>query len=149
MLTESVDHTINAGLRFPITTINEGQRHDWWMSPLIDNRLRVWIAHPNGTPSGSNNQPLPEGVTAYYDTPLGGIGFWGSPVIGDNYDQAYIDLCNWAYLQVEGTPGTFTTGTAGRSWVRSNGFWDNYGGVSTCNNNPAFALSPPNGINWS
>ena len=145
VITESTDHAINAGFLNPSSTPVAGQRSDVWMSPDIDRRDKLWIMHNNGSAGGANNfQPLPAGVTAFYDSPLGGIGFWGSPVIEGDVNNAYINLCNWAYLQVVGTPGTFTTGTAGRSWVRDNGFWDNYGGAGTCNLNAAFVLSPPN-----
>jgi hypothetical protein len=148
MLAEALDHvTPNGGILLNPYPGIPGQQRDFWMSPDISSRTKIWIAHPNGTAGGGNLQPLPAGVSPKLDTPLGGIGFWGISLSGGaDYDQHYVRLCNWAYQQVVGTYGSFTTGTAARSWVRSNGYWDNYGGSGTCNDNVSFALSPPNGV---
>jgi hypothetical protein len=81
----------------------------WWMGP--DEDLGYVIAHT--VPSGT--QPNPVGVPAY-------IGFWRTPSKTDNN---FISLSQYV-SSFTGTPQTFASASAAKTWLNSAGYWTSW-----------------------
>ena len=81
----------------------------WWSGP--DEDLGYVIAHT--VPSGT--QPNPVGVPAY-------IGFWRTPSKTDN---TFISLSQYV-SSFTGTPQTFASASAAKTWLNSAGYWTSW-----------------------
>jgi len=81
----------------------------WWNGP--DEDLGYVIAHT--VPSGT--QPNPVGVPAY-------IGFWRTPSKTDNN---FISLSQYV-SSFTGTPQTFASASAAKTWLNSAGYWTSW-----------------------
>jgi hypothetical protein len=81
----------------------------WWSGP--DEDLGYVIAHT--VPSGT--QPNPVGVPAY-------IGFWRTPSKTDNN---FISLSQYV-SSFTGTPQTFASASAAKTWLNSAGYWTSW-----------------------
>jgi len=81
----------------------------WWNGP--DEDLGYVIAHT--VPSGT--QPNPLGVPAY-------IGFWRTPSKTDNN---FISLSQYV-SSFAGTPQTFASASAAKTWLNSAGYWTSW-----------------------
>ena len=81
----------------------------WWSGP--DEDLGYVIAHT--VPSGT--QPNKLGVPAY-------IGFWRTPSKTDNN---FISLSQYA-SSFTGTPQTFASASAAKTWLNSAGYWTSW-----------------------
>jgi len=81
----------------------------WWNGP--DEDLGYVIAHT--VPSGT--QPNPVGVPAY-------IGFWRTPSKTDNN---FISLSQYI-SSFTGTPQTFASASAAKTWLNSAGYWTSW-----------------------
>lgn len=114
----------------------------WWDGPseVIGQEARLFIAHPvpfDGNPGNPNTQDIPGGVNPNPDNPDAGVGFWGSPsATNPNDTSKYIAIGNSAYRVFTGAPGVFTTDVQVRSWVKAQGFWDNYTGGTVNTTDP-------------
>ena len=81
----------------------------WWSGP--DEDLGYVIAHT--TPSGT--QPNPVGVPAY-------IGFWRT---NGKTDNNFISLSQYV-SSFTGTPQTFASASAAKTWLNSAGYWTSW-----------------------
>jgi len=81
----------------------------WWNGP--DEDLGYVIAHT--VPSGT--QPNPVGVPAY-------IGFWRT---SGKTDNVFTGLCQYI-SSFTGTPQTFASASAAKTWLNSAGYWTSY-----------------------
>jgi hypothetical protein len=130
------------------TDFSVDPNNKWWGGPNETGavEVRLFIAHPvpfDGNTSNPNTQPVPAGVTPTPDGPEGGVGFWGAPTAVDpNNSTDYINIGNNAWKVVNGTPGVFTTDSQVRTWVKSQGYWDNYTGPANNTNPQVPAVQP-------
>jgi hypothetical protein len=100
----------------------------WWNGP---SESGGWIIAQE-VPANDQPTPVPPSVTA-------SVGFWKSSALTE---LSFLDLAKYV-ATIAGSPQTFPSGMAAKTWLNSNGYWTNFrvtGTVTVFNNSSSVVV---------